>query len=64
VLRFGDDGEAFLDSVHPGVRVEDVLSSTGWSLRVADNLKLTPVPSERELAVIREMDPDHFWTKT
>jgi glutaconate CoA-transferase, subunit B len=64
VLRFGDDGEAFLDSVHPGVRVEDVLSSTGWSLRVADNLKLTPLPSERELAVIREMDPDHFWTKT
>ena len=63
VLRFGDDGEASLDSIHPGIRVEEVLSSTGWSLRIADNLKLTPAPSERELAVIRAMDPDHFWTK-
>lgn len=63
VLRFGDDGEAFLDSIHPGIRVEEVLAKTGWSLRVADSLGLTPEPSERELKVIREMDPDHFWTK-
>jgi len=64
VLRFGGDGEAFLASIHPGIRVEEVLSNTGWTLRVADDLAVTPEPNEGELAVIREIDPDHFWTKT
>jgi glutaconate CoA-transferase subunit B len=63
VLRFTSDGEAFLASVHPGVCVEDVLSNTGWTLRVDDDLAETAAPSEAELAVMRELDPDHFWTK-
>jgi glutaconate CoA-transferase subunit B len=63
VLRFGDDGEAYLASIHPGVRVEEVLSQTGWPLRVADDLAVTPEPSESQLAAIREIDPGHFWTK-
>lgn len=62
VLRFGTDGEAFLDSVHPGVRVEDVLANTGWTLRVAEKLKQTPAPTAAELAVMRELDPKGFWT--
>src|ERR1700682_647967 len=33
VLRFGDDGEAYLSSTHPGVEVEDVLRNTGWPMR-------------------------------
>jgi len=64
VLRFDEDGEAFLASIHPGIHVEEVLRNTGWSLRVADDLIVTPEPSEDELGVIREIDPNHFWTKT
>ncbi len=63
VLRFTPDGEAFLASMHAGVRVEDVLSNTGWTLRLADHLSETPPPTEAELAVMREVDPNHFWTK-
>jgi glutaconate CoA-transferase subunit B len=63
VLRFNKNGEAFLASVHPGIRVEDVLINTGWSLKVAEALTETPAPTERELAAIREIDPNHFWTK-
>jgi glutaconate CoA-transferase subunit B len=63
LLRFGEDGEAYLASVHPGVSVEDVLSHTGWTLRVADDLVVTPEPTDAELSVIREIDPHHFWTK-
>ena len=63
VLRFGSGGEAYLASVHPGVSVEDVLANTGWSLRVADCLDETPAPAAEELAVMREIDPQHFWTK-
>ncbi len=62
VLRFTSDGEAYLASVHPGVAVEDVLSNTGWTLPVADNLLETPAPSAAELAVMRAMDPNRFWT--
>jgi glutaconate CoA-transferase subunit B len=64
VLRFGKDGEAYLASVHPGVNVEDILSNTGWTLRVADDLAVTAKPTGAELAAIREIDPHHFWTKS
>lgn len=63
VLRFGSDGEAYLDSVHPGVRVEDVLANTGWTLRVADRLTETEPPRAAELAVMRELDPQRYWTR-
>jgi glutaconate CoA-transferase subunit B len=62
VLRFGDDGEAFLSTVHPGVTVEDVKANTGWDLKVAVEVKLTPEPSAAELKAIREYDTKGFWT--
>jgi len=63
VLRFGTDGEAFLASTHPGVSLEEILANTGWALRVTDCLDETPSPTAEELAVMRELDPDHFWTR-
>ena len=63
VLRFSQDGEAYLDSCHPGVTVEDVKANTGWPLAVAPRVKKTPVPTKKELRVIRNYDPQHFWTK-
>ena len=62
VLRFGDDGEAFLASYHPGVSVEDVVANTGWRLRVADDVRETVAPNDAELIAIREYDKDGFWT--
>jgi glutaconate CoA-transferase subunit B len=63
VLRFGPDGEGYLASVHPGISVEEVLANTGWTLRVADDLLETIPPSDEELVVMRELDPNHFWTR-
>lgn len=62
VLRFGEDGEACLASVHPGVVIEDVVANTGWKLRVAENVAETPSPSAAELQAIREYDKEGFWT--
>ncbi len=62
ILRFGEDGEAFLAAVHPGVSVEDALNSAGWPLRVSDAIRETPPPSAEELAAIRAIDPGGFWT--
>jgi glutaconate CoA-transferase subunit B len=63
VLRFAEDGEAFLASVHPGVEVEDVLRNTSWPLRISDQVTATPEPSAEELQTIREYDKNGFWTK-
>jgi glutaconate CoA-transferase subunit B len=63
VLRFSDDGEAYLDSVHPGVEVDEVLLNTGWKLQLAKNVQETPEPSPEELRAIREYDKEGFWTK-
>ncbi len=62
VLRFGDDGEAYLASVHPGVDVEDVVANTGWKLRVAEDVSSTVEPSPEECRAIREYDKEGFWT--
>jgi glutaconate CoA-transferase subunit B len=63
VLRFGEDGEAYLASVHPGVEMDDILTNTGWKLRIAEKTTQTPAPSAEELAAIREYDKDGFWTR-
>jgi len=63
VLRFDDSGEAYLDSTHPGVSIEDVLANTGWPLRTLKKTRETKKPTARELKVIRDYDPSHFWTK-
>ncbi len=63
VLRFGDDGEAYLAAVHPGVSVDDVLENTGWPLKLAAHVSETSPPSEEELNAIRAYDTDGFWTR-
>ncbi|MBV9622807.1 MAG: CoA-transferase, partial [Acidobacteria bacterium] len=64
VFRFGEDGEAYLDSVHPGTTVDDVVKNTGWKLRLGQKLGQTAEPSAAELESIREYDKEGFWTKS
>jgi glutaconate CoA-transferase, subunit B len=63
VLRFGEDGEAYLSSAHPGVEVDDIVRNTGWKLRIPHDVTTTPQPLPEELKAIREYDKDGFWTK-
>ncbi len=63
VLRFGEDGEAYLHSVHPGIDSDQVLESTGWKLRCAKDLVQTAHPTAAELRAIREYDKEGFWTR-
>jgi len=47
-----------VESLHPGVSVDDVRSNTGFDMLFADNLTVTPEPSAEELRVLREeVDP-------
>ena len=68
VLRFSEDGEAYLssahpDSSHPSVQIDDIVRNTGWKLRVPGEVTSTPEPSTEELKAIREYDKDGFWTR-
>src|SRR5258708_5103242 len=62
VLRFGEDGEAYLSTVHPAGTVDDLHGKTGRKLRGADGVKETEEPNEAELRAIREYDKKGFWT--
>lgn len=62
VLRFGEDGDAYVASLHPGVTVDDVRANTGWVLKVADDVRGTLEPNPAELKAIREYDKEGFWT--
>jgi glutaconate CoA-transferase subunit B len=65
--RYGfdpDTGEMVLLAVHPGVTVDDARAATGWDLKVAGDLQVTPDPTAEELELIRnELDPDGVYVK-
>ena len=64
VMRFSTEThEAMLASYHPHTTLKAVRAQTGWDLRAARTVPTTPAPSEAELAVIREIDPQGFWTR-
>jgi len=62
VLRFDENCEAYLASVHPGNSVDDVLANTGWKLRVPSSITETSEPTAAELRAIRDYDKQGFWT--
>lgn len=62
VLRFHDDGEAYLHSVHPGIEIDDVIENTDWRLQLGNPIQQTQAPSAEELRAIREYDKQGFWT--
>jgi hypothetical protein len=63
VLRFDPvSREAYLAQVHPGVSPKFVREHTGWDLALSPNLSITPEPCRDELGIIRQYDPQGFWT--
>jgi glutaconate CoA-transferase subunit B len=63
ILEPDESGELILTAVHPGVTVEDVQANTGWTLKVAGNLRVTAPPTEDELRLVRELDPQNIYLK-
>jgi glutaconate CoA-transferase subunit B len=64
IWHFDDSGEMRVDSLHPGVRLDDVLASVAWEPKVAPALTTTPAPTDEELRLIRhELDPGGAYTR-
>jgi glutaconate CoA-transferase subunit B len=63
VLHFDPDTrEMVLTSIHPCVTVDQIRKNTGWSLKVAADLNQTPIPTPEELAMLKQFDPEGYWT--
>ncbi len=62
VFRFVES-EAVLSSYHAHSSVDEIREQTGWELRVADDVRETEPPSADVLAIVREYDPEGFWTR-
>jgi len=64
VLGFDEQtGEAVLQSYHPEQTIDTVRAETGWELRVAPDARETIAPTKKELEIIRQYDPQGFWTR-
>jgi len=49
-----------LASVHPGVTVDDVVAATGFDLVIDGDVPESRVPSDEELVVIEQLDPNEL----
>jgi len=64
VLNFtGPNNSIAIQSVHPGITVEQVQEATGFELHVPSDVPVTPAPTEEQLAIIRELDPADWRSK-
>ncbi len=64
IYHFDEEGEMRLDSLHPGATLEQVHTAMAWPPKVADDLAITPPPTDEELRLIRaELDPEGVYTK-
>ena len=53
-----------LKSVHPGVKVEDVIQNTGFELIIPDKVPITKPPTEEEIDILRNrIDVEGFLRK-
>jgi len=45
-------------SVHPGVTIDEIVKNTSFELNIPDDLPETRLPSQEELQILRELDPN------
>ena len=59
ILGFDQETKAMgLESLHPGVTLDQVQENTGFDLLVPGDLPVTDPPDESELTMLRSLDPD------
>jgi acyl CoA:acetate/3-ketoacid CoA transferase beta subunit len=58
LVKDEDDAPFRIESVHPGVDVQNVVENTGFELEVPTDVPLTAVPTEQQLDLLRgKIDP-------
>lgn len=58
MIKDHDDRPFRLQSVHPGVELEEIVANTGFQLEVPEHVPATPEPTAEQLSLLRErVDP-------
>ncbi|MGQ9655423.1 MAG: CoA-transferase subunit beta [Thermodesulfobacteriota bacterium] len=52
-----------LEALHPGATVEEVVERTGFEVIISKDVPVTEPPTQEELRILRELDPDQRYTK-
>ncbi len=60
IYGFDYDKRMTLLSIHPNVNVEDVQDNSCFPIKIPDNVRVTPKPSDKELRILRTLDPYHI----
>lgn len=63
ILEPDQTGELVLTAVHPGVDPAQVQAQTGWPLKVVSQVRVTDPPTELELKILAELDPDRIYLR-
>jgi glutaconate CoA-transferase subunit B len=61
ILEPDQAGELVLTAVHPGVDPAKAQDKTGWALKVASQVRVTEPPTDLELKILAELDPDRIY---
>lgn len=61
ILEPDGDGELILTALHPGASADQARAQTGWELRSAPKISETNPISDRELFLLRELDPQRIY---
>lgn len=61
IFRFDENGEMYLDSIYPGVKVEDIVKEVQWELKIPTKLKTVEPPTTEEVEILRLLDPLKFY---
>ncbi len=63
VFGFDEDSRRIkLEAIHPGCTVEQVLENTGFKPVVPSKVAVTDPPTEKELSILRNLDPERRYT--
>ena len=54
-----EEGELVLDTIHPTSSLDEVRENTGFSVKY-DEIRYTPMPSQRELVLLGKIDPEDY----
>ncbi len=58
IFRFDETTkEMYLAQIHPGASLESIKKKVPWELKIADDLSVTPPPTEEEIDFIRTFAP-------
>jgi len=59
IFRFDKETrEMFLDTVHPGVTVDEIRKEVPWELKVQEPMRETELPTKEQIEIIRTLDPE------